>query len=98
MTCYDPLKVLIARYNKLAASEYKVDEKIVELRDAIAHGRVAATGSSNYFRLMKTERATKGVLTVSYSVEMTEDWLKEQIRRTRAESKKVTNNPHSIGA
>jgi hypothetical protein len=92
MTSYDSLGKLIDRYNKLAAPERKIDEGIVDLRDALAHGRLASPGSSNHFWLLKTRREPDGLVTVSFVQEMTEDWLKSQIRRTQAELQKVTGN------
>ncbi len=92
MTSYDCLGKLINRYNKLALPERKVDKSIVELRDALAHGRVASPDSSNHFWLMKTARAPSGLVTVSFSQEMTEDWLIIQIRRLQAELRKVRDN------
>lgn len=92
MTCYDSLKTLIDRYNKLAPLERRVDPGIVDLRDVFAHGRLAGVASSDNFSLMKTKKE-KEILAVSFSQELTEAWLIDQVRRTRAESNKVTANP-----
>ncbi len=67
MTCYDSLGDLIDRYNKIAPAARRVDPTIVELRDALAHGRVSAPAPGvrlcvglNQFR-DPTRDAEKGV-------------------------------------
>lgn len=83
MTCYDPLDNLIDRYNKLVGKEVKIDRRsIVALRDLIAHGRASAIKPSPNFRLIKFSKSNEGMVKVETSVEVTEAWLKDQLKLT----------------
>lgn len=82
MTSYDSLDKLIARYNKIVEEDDCIDTNIVKLRDLIAHGRASAIEPSPNFCLIKFSRSTRGMVRVEATVEVTEAWLKEQIKLT----------------
>lgn len=77
------LRGVLERYNK-AAKEYRVDiERIVNLRDALAHGRVFGRGpiqTAISFRLLKFEREAKDKkVQVAMAKDMTKEWFNENI-------------------
>jgi hypothetical protein len=63
ITDYRSLSQLIASYNsQLCKTEsgYQVDTRIVDLRDALAHGRVLALDGENYLTLYRFDRPVSG--------------------------------------
>jgi len=91
-TNYDSLKRLIDKYNKrveTGAKGYAVDEKIVKLRDAIAHGRTFAYGPDMPMLLMKFSRPKEGMVKVEFSAVMTIDWFDKQIKWVKRELDKA---------
>jgi hypothetical protein len=54
---------------------FKVDRQVVEIRDAIAHGRLLATEQQPPFRLWKFGRPKKGRVPVQFCEELNEQWL-----------------------
>lgn len=92
LTSWDSLGDLIKRYNKLVDKNRRVDPSVVELRDALAHGRVSALEPSGHFRLMKFTQPNNGMVKVVFSQVLTEEWLVKQVKRTLSEVKKVAGN------
>jgi hypothetical protein len=91
-TNYDSLKKCIRKYNSSLQAEwakFQVDETLADVRDAIAHGRVASLTESSPMQLLKFSRAKDSRVTVKFSVNMTEEWLKEQMGRVYREFLKV---------
>ena len=82
-TNWDTLQKLIAKYNKdkrVIANGLTIDEKLVIIRDAIAHGRVASTGPSiTTKRLLKFKHPVGDTVEVEYSALMSREWLNEQM-------------------
>jgi hypothetical protein len=99
-TNYDTLKQLIRKtngeLNKRGLSE-RIDESLVELRDAIAHGRVLSLSPEGPPHIVKFSRPIEGKTQVEISVEMTSEWLSQQIKRTYDEILKVVKLGQSIG-
>ena len=87
ITSYDGLGRLIRRYNREMNPLGKptIDETIVDLRDALAHGRVSseATGPEQ-LRLVKFSEPKNNNVTVMFNEPLTEEWFTIQIRRVVA--------------
>jgi hypothetical protein len=83
ITSFDSLGQLIDKYNVVAASRNlpNVDRTLVDIRDALAHGRVSAPAESERLRLIKYGRPSNGRVRVEFNVEMSGAWLIEQKRR-----------------
>lgn len=93
-TSFDTLRQLIAAYNTHVAdhaAHLRVDERIVNLRDAIAHGRVSAPVEAEHLRLIKFSNPRHGALVVLVNEELNPSWFTEQIRWTRDEMLKVAD-------
>jgi hypothetical protein len=73
--------MLIAAFNQSHAAPVQVDPSITLLRDAIAHGRRVASDESTDFVLLRFGRPVGNDVVVEDRVELTVDWLNEQIRR-----------------
>jgi len=82
ITSYATLGRMIADYNKNATA-YKIgvpiSTDIVPLRDALAHGRAAATSGFENPCLIKFSPAKRGHVTVVYNAEMNEQWFTANI-------------------
>lgn len=84
LTDYSKLKKLIQRYNNEVVKNDQtltLDKDLVELRDALAHGRVSCLSENDNLRIIKFEEPKNGKVKVSFSEEMTESWLKKQKKR-----------------
>lgn len=84
LTSYDSLGQLIDRFN----SEMKgrglaeIDRTLVEVRDAIAHGRVSSPDYVDAsLRLLKFDRPANGCVRVLFNEELTERWFATQKKR-----------------
>ena len=107
VTNFDTLGELIEKYNKRISSVDQslcLDPGIVELRDALAHGRVARSGQSKHMRLLKFDRPRKAPTDrskkqccVTFAVEMTPTWFERQIGGTLAEIRKVVDAGRKLG-
>lgn len=84
MSSYAPLGQLIKKFNELFGSlGSTIDPALVDLRDALAHGRVFAGPDDEHFRIVKFDRPVNGAARLSYNQVMTEDWFLESKRRVR---------------
>lgn len=83
MTSYDSLGVLIDRFNRemIELSRQKLDVKLVEIRDALAHGRVSASSRHGHLRLLKFDKPRGGNVRVAFNQELSAAWLEEQTGR-----------------
>lgn len=90
ITRWDSLTHLIRRYNRaIGDGQLAVDPGLVELRDALAHGRLAASSSLWNFALIKFTRPYAGRVEVGFLEELSKEWMENQIRRVLAECEKV---------
>lgn len=83
-TNYDSLRVLITKHNSSLGDEHRhlaVDDSIVEVRDAVAHGRVYRELDGSSLRLLKFTRPEGGKVTVAFACDMTPEWLQQQTTR-----------------
>ena len=93
MTDFSSLGHLINRYNDVISRRHPnlaVDRTIVELRDALAHGRVSSTDAASDPFLLKFERPGGCKTRVTYSQQLTQEWLREQCNWVREEATKVS--------
>ena len=91
---YDTLGDLVKRYNNLVtfqkALELCVDETVVKLRDAFAHGRVLGKQPALPLQLYKFGKPTKShQVRVEHVANLTESELAGYIRRLFEQIKKV---------
>ena len=93
-TNWDTLGELVEKYNNLVTTqktpELRVDERVVNLRDALAHGRVLGQDPAPPLRLYKFGKPTKGHrVTVEYVADLPKDELASHIHRLFQQAKKV---------
>jgi hypothetical protein len=61
----------------------RVDETLVAVRNALAHGRLLSLADPKAApRLLKFSSSSKAKLQVQVAVELTKDWLNLQVNRT----------------
>lgn len=86
MSNYASLKFLIKEFNKCLANSRRlqIDEALVDLRDALAHGRVFSTSNYRDFRLIKFDRPENGYARISYSETMSLSWFLTNKQRVSA--------------
>jgi len=92
-TNYDTLGQLIKKYNehpRISSAGLTIDESLVDIRDAIAHGRVSAATPSSSLKLLKFDMPKNNQVKVMFSVLMTKEWFTEQIKRVYSAVLKVT--------
>lgn len=89
-TNWDNLGKLIRKYNGLPVSKgHNIDETLVDIRDAIAHGRVILFEPSGVIQLVKFDEPDKNGVKVEFSVAMTEEWVGRQGNRFYEAIRKV---------
>lgn len=82
LTNWDNLRDLIQKYNKLPISKgLTIDENLVDIRDAIAHGRVFSDSPDGINRLLRFKKPKRNGVEVEFSVAMTEEWFTTQFLR-----------------
>jgi hypothetical protein len=87
LTSWASLGGLVQRFNADAVShgEPPIDSAIVDLRDAIAHGRISASAPrGSPMRLLKFDRPRDGKVRITLNVALTADWFSDQTRRVAA--------------
>jgi len=92
-TNYDSLGRVIDRYNERVAGinpELSVDKSVVELRDALAHGRLLTRVPQRPIRLFRFSAPHGTTVEVSMALDVTDEWIAEQRRRLYAEIQKVS--------
>ena len=93
-TDYDTLGQLIRKYNgnrTVSSADLGIDEKLADIRDAVAHGRVSASAPSEHPQLLKFSkpRRNEKQVKVTFSAAMTKEWFGIQIGRTHKALLKV---------
>lgn len=106
-TNYDQLRDLIDKYNARIASvapSLRIDPCVVDLRDALAHGRVSAHAPSEPMSLLKFGKPRKkpgdpnrNEVQVTFVATMNTMWFKKQTARTLDEVKKVVTAGKKLG-
>jgi hypothetical protein len=83
MTTWMSLRELIRKFNKTVPREYHLEEdRIVDLRDALAHGFTHIKHPGSPTRLVKFGKPSNGKVRVEIAVDMTPEWLAEQRKAT----------------
>jgi hypothetical protein len=81
---FDSLGELIDKVNAHLASNGgpQIDRALVEVRDAIAHGRISAPNTASNLHLIKFDRPNRSnKVRVVFNEELSETWLSSQRRR-----------------
>ncbi|MBN4071972.1 hypothetical protein JYT83_00990 [bacterium AH-315-F18] len=86
-TNYDSLGQLIDKYNDHVATiepKYIISGDVVDIRDALAHGRIAAATPTSDLLLLKFSRPKKGdtTVTVTHAQRVSKAWLATKIKET----------------
>jgi hypothetical protein len=89
----DDLKQTLEKYNKWAPLNYRIDiAPIVNMRDALGHGRAFGFGEMKHLRLLKFSRKSKdGKVSVELAQDMTDVWFQTNIETLNAALEKVRN-------
>jgi hypothetical protein len=82
-TNYDSLGQLIDKYNAEGAKQAlpPIDRTLVEIRDALAHGRVSAASVTVNLRLLKFSRPTNGQVCITFNEALSSAWFIAQKKR-----------------
>jgi hypothetical protein len=82
-TGYDTLGRLIDKYNDQAARQglRPIDKTLVDIRDALAHGRVSAAEQNDNLRLLKFSKPVNGRVKVVFNETLTSAWFIVQTKR-----------------
>jgi len=89
---YRSLRVLVKAFNQevvKAKLGNPIDERLVDLRDALAHGFISTDEKEGPMRLLKFERSRPGYVRIARNEEMTEQWFDGRIGLTRIAIKTV---------
>jgi hypothetical protein len=81
LTSFDSLAALIDKVNAelfRQGSSERVDRSLVELRDALAHGRVSANAENETLRLLKFNKPNRGRVQITFNQVMSKEWFAEQ--------------------
>ena len=90
LTNWDSLYELVQKYNQLPISKgFKIDETLVDIRDAIAHGRVFAYTPDGINQLVRFQKPKDNEVEVKSGVLMTEEWVGRQGNRFYEAVRKV---------
>jgi hypothetical protein len=93
MTNYDSLGKLIDKYNgyvREKKSSLVVDkELVVDLRDALVHGRVSGVWPNGALKILKFSKQDGGQVCVEFSQTIDADWFKSRIRLVYEAAKRV---------
>ena len=92
---YRGLRTTIERYNGLVPAPNRIDaERLVALRDALAHGRVFPMGDTGFpMRLVKFGPSAGTTFPVEQVADMTQEWLQEQISLVGAAIQRLEGRP-----
>lgn len=84
-TNYDTLGDLINKYNSEAKKRNlpAIDTALVEIRDALAHGRLSAPSSAPPVRLIKFSKPKNNLVRVTFNVVMTKSWFGIQTEKIK---------------
>ncbi len=96
----DSLAGLVARFNQAAEATEgmtPIDPAVVELRDALAHGRIAYLEDGVPARLLRFSKPSDGSVTVTFSAVMNRDWFFSQIGLVAHQHDKVIEAARMFG-
>lgn len=77
LTNYDSLTQLMTKANKHLAvgGQPALPDRLIEVRDAIAHGRVSTYSKDGVLRLLKFDRPRDGKVRIAFNETMDEQWF-----------------------
>lgn len=100
-TNYDTLGMLIKSFNnviRVSYPNYSVDETVVEVRDMIAHGRVAGDTPKSPLRLIKFAKPNSNKLVlVEHVVTVDSHWLSSNVNLVLEQVHKVVAASNKLG-
>jgi len=100
ITNYDSLEILVRKVNERLEAIGKpdrVDRSLVDIRDALAHGRSLSSQPTGPFQLLKFSRPIQGKVKVTTALYLTPQWLMDQIKHTNDEVQKIMSVGRSLG-
>ena len=82
ITSYDTLGKLIEKFNAFAKQKgfQEIDEKIIAIRDALAHGRVSSPTINDNLRLIKFSKPKNGKVKITFNEVLTKNWFSDNIK------------------
>jgi hypothetical protein len=82
LTSFTNFSELVVEFNRLASLDGspQVDDTVVEIRNALAHGSVFAKQQTFPVQLLRFSKPKGGRVTLTMNVEMSEAWFSEQHR------------------
>lgn len=99
-TNWDTMAQLIKKYNSRVLPidhSLAIDESIVVLRDALAHGRISAASSSGPSYLLKFSNPQNQLVKVEFAALMDKAWFKAQVGLTHEQVVKVLKAGKRLG-
>jgi hypothetical protein len=83
LTSYDSLGDLIEKFNaEMKRRSFSgIEPTLVEVRDALAQGRVSALSMNDNLRLLKFDKRKNGKVGVVFNEKLTEAWFARQKKR-----------------
>ncbi|MHB8087422.1 MAG: hypothetical protein ACYDH2_04155 [Anaerolineaceae bacterium] len=100
LTNYDTLFELIKKANKELSRHHiniRIDETIVDIRDAIAHGRVLSLKEDGPVSIIKFSKPIGNLTKVTFCSKLENDWFKEQNIRINIELQKIIKISRLLG-
>ncbi len=89
-TNFEPLEGLVKTFNRVSGNQHSVDPDIVNLRNMLAHGRVAGRTPSVFpMELVKFGKPQDKQVPVEAVVLMDDSWFESQIKFVLAQIEKV---------
>ena len=97
ITSYDSLGQLIGKFNSVMESRglAEIDKTLVDVRDALAHGRVSADSPNDTLLLLKFDKPVNGRVRVVFNEKLTKPWFDAQIKRVHEAILLVVKNVKS---
>ncbi|KTB97120.1 hypothetical protein [Pseudomonas sp. ICMP 10191] len=79
---YDTLTTTLKKYNNLNNKATVDIDSLVELRDALAHGRILGEIDDDNLRLLKFSKEQNGEVRVTYNETLSKQWFDSNIKKT----------------
>lgn len=94
---YDSLGQLMKKYNRECPNDATVPNWILDIRDALAHGRIASDKQKGLLNLVKFSKPAKdGTVCLEFKAAMTHDWFKEQINGVLECAKRIKMDTNQL--
>jgi len=99
-TSYASLGKLVDKFNGIVSTKCpsrRIDCAVVDLRDMLAHGRVAARQPGSPLELLKFGKEKEGRVIVTHKETLDSDWLASKVRFVLGEAEKVLAASNDFG-